>query len=225
LAVDVALLVLGGSLKRHEMLSARFGDILSELYLSSAALKRWHDEGRQAEDFPLLEWCMEASFATIEARFDEILANFPNRPVAWLVRFLIQPLGPRRRGPSDRLTQACANIITSVSAARERLTVGLFRWTHGEALALLDRAFELAVAVQPIRQRMRRAHVGDLGTAEREHVITADEAARLREAAEAAAAVIAVDDFAPEELSPRRASTTGDVSSQATIWPPAAAAE
>ena len=77
----MALLTLGGALKRKEMLSARFGDILSELYLSSAALKRWKDEGRQQDDFPLLEWCMEASFATIEARFDEILANFPVRPV------------------------------------------------------------------------------------------------------------------------------------------------
>src|SRR5262249_46263402 len=32
LAVDMALLTLGGALKRQEMLSARFGDILSELY-------------------------------------------------------------------------------------------------------------------------------------------------------------------------------------------------
>src|SRR5258707_2017241 len=65
------------------MISARFGDILSELYLSSAALKRWNDEVRQQDDFPLLQYCMEASFATIETRFDELLSNFPVRPVAW----------------------------------------------------------------------------------------------------------------------------------------------
>ena len=58
-------------------MSARFGDILSELYLSSAALKRWNDEGRQTDDLPLLEWCMESSFATIETRFDEIIVEFP----------------------------------------------------------------------------------------------------------------------------------------------------
>ena len=77
LAVDLALLSLGGGLKRQEMVSARFGDILSELYLSSAALKRWNDEGRQNDDLPLLEWCMEASFATIETRFDETHREFP----------------------------------------------------------------------------------------------------------------------------------------------------
>src|SRR5690606_22367681 len=66
LAVDLALLSLGGDLKRREMISARFGDILSELYLSSAVLKRWNDEGRQDEDLPLLAYCLEASLATIE---------------------------------------------------------------------------------------------------------------------------------------------------------------
>jgi acyl-CoA dehydrogenase len=67
LTVDVALLTLGAGLKREEMLSARFGDILSELYLSSAALRRWQDEGRQADDLPLLAWCMNSSFATMPA--------------------------------------------------------------------------------------------------------------------------------------------------------------
>src|SRR4029077_17591717 len=126
LAVDLALLSLGGGLKRQEMVSARFGDILSELYLSSAALKRWNDEGRQQDDLPLLQYCMDASFATIETRVDELLANFPVRPVAWLLRFLIQPLGPRRRGPSDRVTDRCADLITTPSAARDRLTVDLY---------------------------------------------------------------------------------------------------
>jgi acyl-CoA dehydrogenase len=217
--------VLGGGLKRQEMLSARFGDILSELYLSSAALKRWQDEGRQADDLPLLKWCMDSSFATLDARFDEILANFPNRPVAWLLRVLIQPLGPRRRGPSDKLTQACADILTNPSAARERLTTGLFKARGSEGLALLDRAFQLAIAVQPLRDRMRSAHVHDIPMAERQRVITSDEAAQLTAAANAVAAVIAVDDFAPEELSPHQASTKGEVPSPATPWPPATAAE
>src|ERR1700759_4198154 len=79
LCADMALLTLGGALKRKEMLSARFGDILSELYLLSAALKRWQDEGRQVADLVLLEWCMASGFRTIENRFAEILANLPNR--------------------------------------------------------------------------------------------------------------------------------------------------
>ena len=93
------------------MISARFGDILSELYLLSAVLKRWEDEGRQQADLPLVEWCMQSGFATIETRFDEILANLPMRPAAWLLRFILLPFGVRRRGPSDRLTQTCARLL------------------------------------------------------------------------------------------------------------------
>jgi len=218
LAVDLSLLTLGGALKRKEMISARFGDILSELYLSSAALKRWNDEGRQPDDFPLLAWCMETSFATIETRFDEILANFPVRPVAWLLRFIIQPLGPRRRGASDKVNDHCAEIIANAGAARDRLTVDLYHPAANETengVALVERAFAMTVDVQPLRDRMHTARVRDINTAVAQRTITADEAGRLKAAADAVAAAIAVNDFAPEELTSRGAHK-GDLSSQAT---------
>ena len=221
LAVDLALLTLGGGLKRKEMLSARFGDILSELYLASAALKRWNDEGRQSSDFPLLEWCIQASFATIEARFDEIFANFPVRPVAWMLRFFTQPFGRRHRGPSDRLTDRCAEIIAQPSAARDRLVVDLFHPPESErdhGLARLERAFALTVAVQPTRDRMHAARVRDIDQALKQRTINESEAAQLREAADAVAAAIAVDDFAPEELVMRGANKE-DVSSQPNSQP------
>jgi acyl-CoA dehydrogenase len=226
LAVDLALLSLGGGLKRQEMLSARFGDILSELYLSSAALKRWNDEGRQQDDLPLLAYCMEASFATIEMRFDEIIANFPVRPVAWLLRFIIQPLGPRRRGPSDRVMVECANIITNPCASRDRLTVDLFRSTavagdHAHGVAILDHAFKMVVAAQPIRDKMHAVRIRDADKALKQGTITADEAAQLKAAAEAVSAAVAVNDFAPEELTSRGAKHSGDKSFQASHRPAA----
>ena len=205
LAVDVALLTLGGALKREEMLSARFGDILSELYLLTAALKRWDEEGRQKADLPVLAWCMEAGFATIEARFDAIFANFPNRPAAWLLRFLLLPFGVRRRGPPDRLTQACAEILLEPSATRERLTVDIFHGIGDDGLARLERAFARVTETQLIRDRMHQAHMRDVDDARRQGVISEAEASDLRGSAEAVAAAIAVDDFAPEELAPRQA--------------------
>lgn len=219
LAVDLALLSLGGGLKRQEMVSARFGDILSELYLSSAALKRWNDEGRKPEDLPLLTYCLESSFAVIETRFDEVIANFPVRPVAWILRCLIQPLGPRRRGPSDRTMAQCAEILTSPCPARERLTVDLFKPTETDGklldgVAVLERAFSMAVGVQPIRDRMHAARVRDTEQAVKQRTITIEEANQLKAAAEAVSAAVAVNDFAPEELTSRDASNKGDVSSQ-----------
>src|SRR6266700_2620690 len=180
LSVDVALLTLGGALKRQEMVSARFGDILSELYLLSAVLKRWDEEGRQRADLPLVAWCMETGFATIEARFDAIFANFPNRPVAWLLRFLVLPLGLGRRGPSDRLTRACAEILLNPSATRERLTVDIFHGLGDEGLARLERAFALTVAAQPLRDRLHKAHVRDAEAARRQGLISDAEAGELR---------------------------------------------
>jgi acyl-CoA dehydrogenase len=220
LAVDMALLTLGGGLKRKEMVSARFGDILSELYLLSAVLKRWQDEGRQFADRPLVEWCMESGFATIETRLDEILTNFPVRPVAWMLRFFVLPFGVRRRGPSDRLTQACAELLLEPSLTRDRLTVGIFHGEGDDGLARLDRAFEHAVATQLLHERLRKAHVRDIDKARQQGLINDAEASQLRAAAAAVAAAVAVDDFPADELSPRRA--LGDVLSQAINRPRAA---
>jgi acyl-CoA dehydrogenase len=222
LAVDLSLLTLGGALKRKEMISARFGDILSELYLSSAALKRWNDEGRQRDDFPLLAACMESSFAMIETRFDEIIANFPIRPAAWLLRFIIQPLGPRRRGVSDKINDRCAEIITNPGAARDRLTVDLYHPAAsetGNGIALVERAFAMTVDVQSIRDRMHTARVRDVETAVAQRTITTDEAGKLKAAADAVAAAVAVNDFAPEELTSGGKANKGEKSFQATSQP------
>jgi acyl-CoA dehydrogenase len=205
LAADMALLTLGGALKRQEMISARFGDILSELYLLSAVLKRWDEEGRQAADLPLVAWCMEAGFATIEARFDAIFANLPNRPAAWVLRFLVLPLGLMRRGPSDRLTQACAEILLSPSATRERVTTDIFRCPGNDGVARLERAFALVVAAAPLRDRLHHAHVHDVDQARTRGLINDAEREKLRAAAAAVAAAIAVDDFAAKDLAPRKA--------------------
>jgi acyl-CoA dehydrogenase len=62
---------------------------------------------------------------------------------------------------------------------------------------------------------MRTAKVRDIDQAVKQRTISAEEAASLRAAAEAVSAAIAVDDFAPEELTARGAHK-GDASSQAT---------
>ena len=220
LAADVTLLTLSAGLKRREMISGRFGDILSELYLLSAVLKRWEDEGRQQADLPLVEWCMQTGFAAIETRLDEILANLPSRPAAWLLRFILLPFGVRRRGPLDRVTQACAEILLVPSGTRERLTADIAHGVGNDGLARLERAFELTVAAQPLRDRLQHARVRDVEEALARHLINAAEAAQLRAVAEAVAAAVAVDDFSPQELTAHQ--PMGDVSSQAMPRPAAA---
>ncbi len=201
LAADMALLSLGGNLKRREMLSARYGDILSELFLLSAALKRWHDEGRNDADLPVLDYAMQTGFLTIEQRLDEILANLPNRPLSWLVRFFVLPLGIRRRGPSDAVTQAAADLLLAPSATRERLTTGIARDAENEGLKRLSRAFDMIGTTEPIRAKMKALGVRDAALAFERGLITDDEYDTMQKTAEAVSAVVAVDDFAPEDVS------------------------
>jgi acyl-CoA dehydrogenase len=189
-------------LKRKEMLSARFGDILSELYLLSAALKRWQDEGRQQADFAALEWCMHSGFKTIELRFAEILANFPNRFVAFILKFLIQPFGARALGPPDHVTHLCAQLVLEPSAARDRLTPDLSHVDEDRGVARLEKAFLLVTGAEDVSKKMRAAHLHDWQEAVKAGVITQSEGEKLAAAHEAVAKVIEVDDFAPEAISP-----------------------
>lgn len=200
LASDIALLTLGGDLKRKEMLSARLGDILSELYFLSGALKRWEDEGRQDADFPLLQWCADTAFATIEQRFDEVFANLPNRPAAWLLRAAILPFGVHRRGPSDRTTQACAELLLHPSDTRDRLVENVYVGGKDQAVGQLIDAFERVVATQPIHDRLKAQKIGDWKVAADQGLVSAAEIAELQAADKAVAEVIAVDDFAHDGL-------------------------
>ena len=202
LTADMALLTLGGALKRKEMLSARLGDILSELYLLSAALKRWEDEGRQVADLPALEWCMANGFKIIENRLAEILGNLPNRFVALLLKLLLQPLGARVLGPTDRVVHECAQLILEPSAARDRLTSDLSHVDDDRGVARLEKAFKLVAASEDIRKRLRAAHIHDWKEGVKKGVITQAEGEKFATAHDAVMKVIEVDDFAPEALSP-----------------------
>ncbi|GLK44933.1 acyl-CoA dehydrogenase [Novosphingobium resinovorum] len=200
---DIAFLTLGGELKRRELLSARLGDVLSELYMLSGALKRWEDEGRQDDDLPLLDWCVQSGFASIEQSFAQIIENFPVRPVGWMLRLFIMPYGRRRNGPTDRTVRRAAAILLEPCPARDRLVENVYIGGQDEAVARLTEAFRKTVTTQPIHDRMKQAHVLNADEALTAGLISAEERKQLREADAAVAEVIAVDDFAPEELARR----------------------
>jgi acyl-CoA dehydrogenase len=207
LLADIALLTYGGALKRREMMSGRLGDILSELYLLSAVLKRWDDEGRQKADLPLMRYAMDAGFATIEKAIRDVLANLPNRPMAWAVKLLVQPLGVRHYGPSDALTRQCAELLLEPSATRDRITAGVYveRGKVGSnPVADLERAFDLVIAAAPIQDRISRARYDSLEDAKEKGLISEDELKQLEELEAAVQRVIGVDDFDPQELTASR---------------------
>jgi len=200
LVSEAALLTLGGSLKRKEMLSARLGDILAELYLGSAVLKRWHDEGRHDSDLPLVQLCMQRACAAMEKQMDEVLANFPSRAAALALRAIVLPPGMRAKAPSDRLLAACANILLEPSDTRDRLVGAVWEGHDSPSVERLERAYGLIIEAQPLLDRIRHAGLADWRVAHAKGAITDTQAALLEDAERSIARVIEVDDFAPGEF-------------------------
>ncbi len=155
---DMALMTLGGSLKRREKLSGRFADALAWMYLGSAALKRFNDDGRPDEDRVLLRWSLELALFRIETALAGLLDNFPVRPVAWILRPLVLPYGPTRKMPSDVLGAQVANALLEGDERRERLTADIFvPKDDAPGLGLLERAMEMAVDARPVVAKIRDA--------------------------------------------------------------------
>jgi acyl-CoA dehydrogenase len=211
LLADVSMFVLGGDLKRRERISARLGDVLSQLYLISATLKRFEDEGRQEDDLPLVRWGVEDSLYRAQQALDGVLANYPNRFVAGLVRALAFPLGLPHREPSDRLGSEIAELMQTPGAARNRLVSDSYvPHPDVDALGYGELVFELNPRFTQIEQKLREAvkerrlqpmpqSVVQLAAwadaALQQGLIDADERRVLGDYARYAAQVVKVDDF------------------------------
>lgn len=200
LVSEATLFSLGGSLKRREMLSARLGDVLAELYLLSAVLKRWLDEGRHEVDLPLVGCCVEQGFATIERRLDEVLLNYPSRALSLALRGAVLPFFRRARPPSDEVLTACARILLEPSDARSRLVGDVWGGHNNPSVEQLEQAFELAAQAQPLLDRLKHSGLRDWRVAHEKGAIDDAQAKLLEDAEAAAAKVIEVDDFSAEEL-------------------------
>lgn len=206
---DVTLLMLGGELKRREKLSARFGDILSHLYMASSMLKFYEDQGRQRADRPLLDWAMQDSLFTCENSMEEILRNFPSPLLGRALKWLAMPLGRSHRRPNDRLGHKVAGLLLEPSDVRDRLTAGMFLAnTPNDPLGRVEHALEKTLAAEPIEAKLQKGldirlapnnleEALDLGR--RQDIITEAEADLVRAAARAALDAISVDEFAAEE--------------------------
>jgi acyl-CoA dehydrogenase len=206
---DVSMLMLGGDLKRREKISARLGDILSLMYLSSAALKRYEDEGRNLADKPLLDWAIWDAMFRAQNAFEGVISNYPSRAAAWLLRRIIFPLGRPYVVPSDRLGHEVAKLVIEPGSPRDRLTAGCYvSRSDGDVLGKLEAALEAVVAAEPIERKLRAAQKAGqisgegpdalIAAAVAAGVIDAAERTQLQRAAALRDDVVRVDDFPPD---------------------------
>ncbi|PHM73838.1 acyl-CoA dehydrogenase FadE [Xenorhabdus kozodoii] len=205
---DVSMGVLGGSLKRRERISARLGDILSQIFLASATLKRYEDEGRQKEDLPLVQWAVEDSLHQAEQAMNDLLRNFPNRLVAGLMRVIIFPLGRVHTAPSDKLDHKLAQILQTPSATRNRIGRGQYLTpSEHNPHGLLEEALHDIIAAEPIHARLSREAGKNLSFTRLDKLaeqalaankISQEEADILKRAENSRLRSINVDEFEPD---------------------------
>jgi acyl-CoA dehydrogenase len=211
LVTDTSMLLLGGKLKFKEKLSARLGDVLSQLYIASAMLKRYEDRGRPAAEQPLLAWAFHDSAHKIELALSTALRNFPVRWAGWLLWMLVFPWGRRAQAPSDRLGHRAASILMNPSETRDRLGDGAYL-TPGvnHPAGRINAALPRVIAAEPVERKflklvksgelVARDLEGQLHEAQLKGLMAMEEIALLRELQAMVHDAITVDDFDPAEL-------------------------
>lgn len=212
---DWTVAFLGGDLKRKQRLSGRMADILSDLYLLSAVLKRYEDDGQLAEDKPVVDAVALDLIASIEQNFAAVFDNFPNVALRVSMGVLVFPLGRHARPASDRQSYRLVRAVLRPGAFRDRLTKGVYvsmdpkdvTGVLEDALIKVTKAEDIeakfirAIKKGIIERRLDRDAITD---AVDQGVLTEAEAATLRLADQATDRVIRVDDFDPEDLSPKQ---------------------
>jgi acyl-CoA dehydrogenase len=223
---DLAMLTLGGYLKKKETISARLGDVLSMLYLASMVLKHHANRGRPAEELPIVEWSCRELLYQAQEQLHGVLRNFPNAPIAALARTMIFPRGRTYFAPSDRLGRRVAELVLTNSRTRSYLGGLIYSTTEpGNPLSALQRALELADIAEPLERRLRIEGVktgrisaldlpGQIEQARALGLLDQREAELLADYDRQVMDLINVDDFASHELaqSPPEASPINDSS-------------
>ncbi len=211
-AADVAMLALGGYLKKKETLSARLGDVLSMMYLASMVLKHHANQGSPKADLPLIDWACRSLLYQAQEQLHQFLRNFPNRALAALMRFVIFPRGLTYFPPSDRSGREIANLVMTPGEARERLCAPLYNTLAPDnPLGLLQEVLVLAEAAEALEKRVRVEGIktgkitaldlpGQIRQAQQLGILSAGEAETLRRYDAKVMDLLNVDDFSPEDI-------------------------
>jgi len=208
LVSDAAMATLGGQLKRREKLSGRLADALAWLYLGSATVKKFWDDGKPEGDLPFLRWGCEKAIFEVETALAGVLANLPNRPAAALLGAAVFPLGMRSGPPSDALGGKVARALLDDREERLRLTRDIYVPPPDDpGLGRLELALDKVMAAAPASQavkaavRARKLEREPEGTllerAVKAGVIDEASLKRIRESEKARDDAIQVDEFDP----------------------------
>lgn len=174
---DVAMLMLGGDLKRKEGISARLGDVLSHLYLGSATLRFYEDQGSTEAHWPFVAYALDRNLYCIGQAFSGLCKNFPNPILGTLLRYWIFPLGNRYRGPRDKDAATISKALMQDSIVRDDLSHLCSRTDNEhDPMFIIERAFKEMLAAEPVEKKIRKAQKEGKLPAKQEREITLTQA-------------------------------------------------
>ncbi len=144
LTADLAMGLLGGKLKRMELLSARLGDVLSYLYISAACVWRYQVDG-DPKMLPFARAAIRVQLDLAAATLRDLYANLPSRLLRIVAPLLLR--GTRHLAPlRDRDLIAYADALREDRSLIARLCPDVGVPPAGGMHDLM-RALELADAI------------------------------------------------------------------------------
>jgi acyl-CoA dehydrogenase len=177
---DVVTARFGGELKRKEQFSARIGDVLSQLYLASAVIKYFYDQGEPEEDMPFVAWSLERCLFAMQTAFHSLCHNLIPRWLGCMVYRIIFPWGASYCPPTDALGHQIAAVMLKNSEQRDRITEFCYIGKDkNDALGRMENALKAFEETTVLRQKVREAAQG-LGVPR--HVILSDQIEQVAQA-------------------------------------------
>jgi alkylation response protein AidB-like acyl-CoA dehydrogenase len=154
---DFSLLVLGGDLKKAELLSARLGDVISYVYAAMAAIRFYEQrvENRQ-EALPYFQYAIEWSLQQGEKAMVDFVNNFPNMPTRLLMRVLTNTYTNSVRGINDDLVRTLSAASMQDSSIKAQLTHAV-HVVKGDGNDINEQAFKAKHAAMPLLSKVQKA--------------------------------------------------------------------
>lgn len=208
---DVAMLTYGGKLKQKEKISARLGDALSQLYICSAMLRRFEQEGRPAADQPIMAWAFHDAIHRIQNALSGVIDNYPFAWARPLLRLAVFPTGRSERAPNDRLGHKVAALMLSPSETRDRLTRGIYKSDRsGHPIGVMESLLPKVIAAEPLDRKLLKAlrsgeiggytYEDQVGQAHAKGLLSEQEVDLLLEVRQRSLEIVSVDDFDHKDL-------------------------
>ena len=212
---DVAMLSLGGALKRKENLSARLGDVLSYLCIASCVMKYFNDGSQDDDEKAYFRWAMDTCLYRVQQAFDAFFENYPKSWLGRLLRFMVMPYGRRFKKPSDAQDHTIVQAMISNSKLRQRLIEGVYTPQGDDPVADCEKAWMLAMQVSELEKQFKQAIkakkisraqplAAQLQQAVSLSLLSEEEAAQLQCYYDAVEKVVTVDAFDPSYFEGRQ---------------------